>query len=60
MLTDFDISSWKAALATDHAKTSQEVAGTTPYMAQELLVGTRTVRFYRHDLESLLYVMLLL
>lgn len=60
VLTDYDLACWKAALTTDGAKTSQQVTGTTPYMAQELLKGTSPVHLYRHDVESLFYVMLVI
>jgi hypothetical protein len=56
---DFDLSSWKAALKGHYTMTSQQRTGTLPYMAQELLVGTSRTHLYRHDLESLFYVMLL-
>ena len=60
VLTDFDVSSWMVALATNPNEISQEVAGTAIHMAQELLRDKRTDRLYRHDLESLFYIMLLL
>jgi serine/threonine protein kinase len=60
VLTDYDLSSWKATLAADDAKSPQQVPGTPPYMAQELLTGTSTTRLYRHDVESLFYVMLVI
>lgn len=60
VLTDYDFSSWKAAPATDHAKTSRRATGTPVYMARELLSKTSTTRLYRHDVESLFYVLLVL
>ena len=60
VLTDFDLSSWKKDLEGDYARTSQQRTGTPPYMAQELLQGTSTTHLYRHDLESLFYIMLLM
>ena len=60
VLTDYDLSSWKKDLEGDYTKTSQQRTGTPPYMAQELLKGTSTTHLYRHDLESLFYIMLLL
>jgi serine/threonine protein kinase len=59
VLTDYDLSSWTVCLKNDYTKTSQQRTGTPPYMAQELLVGTSATHLYRHDLESLFYVMLL-
>ena len=60
VLTDFDLSSWKKDLKHDYTPTSQQRTGTPPYMAQELLKGTSTTHLYRHDVESLFYIMLLL
>jgi hypothetical protein len=58
VLADYDLSLWTASLKAGDAKTSQQHAGTPPYMAQELLKGTSTIHLYRHDIESLFYVML--
>jgi len=58
VLTDYGLSSWAASLKTDYTKTPQQ-SGTPPYVAKELLVGTSDVHLYRHDVESLFYVMLL-
>ena len=60
VLTDYDLSSWKKDLEGDYTKTSQQRTGTPPYMAFELLQGTSTTHLYRHDLESLFYIMLLM
>jgi len=60
VLTDYNLSSWKKDLGTDYTKTSQQRTGTPPYMAQELLKGTSTTHLYRHDLESLFCVMLMM
>ena len=60
VLTDYDLSSWVASLRTDYTKTSQQRTGTPPYMAHELLTGTNDIHLYRHDVESLFYIMLLL
>jgi hypothetical protein len=60
VLTDYDLSSWTKDLKNDYSKTSQQRTGTPPYMAQELLMGTSATHLYRHDLESLFYVMLLM
>ena len=59
VLMDYDLSSWKEDLESDYTMTSQQRTGTPPYMAQELLNGTSPRHLYRHDLESLFYVMLL-
>ncbi|KAF9644765.1 hypothetical protein BDM02DRAFT_872738 [Thelephora ganbajun] len=59
VLTDYDLSSWTKDLKTDYTRTSQQRTGTPPYMAQELLKGTSTTHLYRHDVESLFYIMLL-
>ena len=60
VLTDYDLSSWKKDLKNDYTRTSQQRTGTPPYMAQELLKGTSSTHLYRHDVESLFYIMLLL
>ena len=44
----------------DYTKTSQQRTGTPPYMAYELLLEASPVHLYKHDLESLFYVMLLI
>jgi serine/threonine protein kinase len=60
VLTDYDLSSWTASLNPDYTKTSQQRTGTPPYMAQELLTGTSPLHLYRHDVESLFHIMLLM
>ena len=60
VLTDYNLSSWGASLKSDYIKTSQPRTGTPPYMAHELLMGASDIHLYRHDVESLFYVMLLL
>ena len=60
VLTDYDLSSWTESLNPDYTKTSQQRTGTPPYMAQELLKGTSPLHLYRHDIESLFYIMLLM
>jgi hypothetical protein len=60
VLVDFDLSSWTASLKGDYTKTSQQRTGTPPYMAHGLLDGTDALHLYRHDVESLLYIMLLI
>jgi len=59
VLTDYDLSSWKE-LEADYTRTSQQWTGTPPYMALELLKGTSMTHLYRHDIESLFYIMLLM
>ena len=60
VLTDYDLSSWTEDLKKYHAKMSKELIGTPPYMACELLDGTGSVHLYRHDVESLFYIMLMI
>jgi len=60
VLTDFDLSSWTKDMKEDYNKTSQQRTGTPPFMADELLRGSHVLHLYRHDLESLFYVMLIL
>ena len=60
VLTDYDLSSWTEHLKTDNTRTSQHRTGTPPYMAFELLDGTNPTHLYRHDVESLFYVMLVM
>jgi len=60
VLTDYDLSSLTVKMNSDYTKTSQQRTGTPPYMAHELLIGTSTPHLYRHDLESLFYIMLLM
>ena len=59
VLTDYNLSSWREALENDYTRTSRQCTGTPPYMARELLKGTSATHLYRHDLESLFYIMLL-
>ena len=59
VLTDYDLSSWTADLANDYTRASQQRTGTPPYMAHELLLGASDTHLYRHDVESLIYVILL-
>ena len=61
VLMDYDLSSWRKRLTSDYAKTSQQRTGTPPFMAHELLrPDIDALHLYRHDLESLLYIMLIL
>jgi len=59
VLTDYDLSSFTATMNPDYKKTSQQRTGTPPYMAHELLIEASPLHLYRHDLESLFYIMLL-
>ena len=59
VLTDYDLSSFTATMNSDYKKTSQQRTGTPPYMAHELLMDASPFHLYRHDLESLFYIMLL-
>ena len=60
VLTDFDLASWKEHLDNDYKKTSQQRTGTPPFMAKGLLDGSEPLHMYRHDLESMFYIMLIL
>ena len=60
VLTDYDLSSWTASLTLDYSKTSQQRTGTPPFMAYGLLDGRDAIHLYRHDVESLFYIMLIL
>ena len=60
VLTDYDLSSWTESLNSDYTKTSQQRTGTPPFMAHGLLDGTEALHLYRHDVESLFYIMLIL
>ena len=59
VLADYDLSSFTATMNSDYKKTSQQRTGTPPYMAHELLMDASPFHLYRHDLESLFYIMLL-
>ena len=61
VLMDYDLSSWTKDLTNNYTKTSQQRTGTPPFMAYELLdPQTNVLHLYRHDLESLFYIMLIL
>ena len=60
VLTDFDLASWTEDLKEDYSKTSQQRTGTPPFMAYGLLNGSDALHLYRHDLESLFYIMVIL
>ena len=60
VLTDYDLSSWTASLTSNYTKTSQQRTGTPPFMARGLLDGSDTLHLYRHDVESLFYIILIL
>ncbi|KAJ7934772.1 hypothetical protein B0H13DRAFT_2305222 [Mycena leptocephala] len=56
VLNDFDLS---LLLSEIPASTSTQRTGTKPYMAIDLLVPAPPFHLYRHDLESLFYIILL-
>ena len=60
VLTDYDLASWTSTPKLDYPETSQQQTGTPPYMANALLDGTDQVHLYRHDVESLFYIILIL
>jgi len=60
VLADFDLSSLTEDMKDGYTKMSQQRTGTPPFMAHELLDGPEGLHLYRHDLESLFYVMLIL
>ena len=60
VLADYDLASWKVSLTSDYTKTSQQRTGTPPFMAAGLLDGTDALHLYRHDVESLFYIMVIL
>jgi hypothetical protein len=60
VLTDYDLSSKQKDLKGDYIQTSQQRTGTPPYMAQELLQRTSKIHLYRHDVESLFWIMLMM
>ena len=60
VLVDYDLASWKDSLAKDYKRTSEQRTGTPPFMAHRLLDGTDPLHLYRHDLEALFYVMVIL
>ena len=60
VLTDYDLASWATSLTEDYAPTSQQRTGTPPFMAIGMLKGTDALHLYRHDVESLFYIMAIL
>ena len=60
VLADYDLSSLVENMKLDYTRTSQQRTGTPPYMAHELLLESSPIHLYRHDLESLFYIMLLM
>jgi hypothetical protein len=60
VLTDFDLASRTVLMDDDYTRTSQQRTGTPPFMAVGLLNGTDPLHLYRHDMESLFYIMLIL
>lgn len=59
MLTDFNLASWTKDLGKDYTRTSQQRTETPPCMAHGLLDGSDDRHLYRHDPESLFYIMLI-
>ena len=59
MLTDLNLASWTKDLGKDYTRTSQQRTETPPCMAHGLLDGSDDRHLYRHDLESLFYIMLI-
>ncbi|KAJ7201184.1 hypothetical protein B0H12DRAFT_1244298 [Mycena haematopus] len=57
VLNDFDLA---LRLGDTKLFTSKQRTGTKPYMATDLLVDSPPTHFYRHDLESFLYVLVFL
>jgi len=55
VLTDFDRASWTVDLTKDYQKT-----GTRPFMAYGVLEGSNPYHLYRHDVESMFYIMVTL
>ena len=60
VLTDYDLASWTTPSTDGYTKTSQQRTGTPPFMAIGLLDETDTLHLYRHDVESIFYIMLIL
>ena len=60
VLADYDLASWTTPSTDGYTKTSQQRTGTPPFMAIGLLDKTDPLHLYRHDMESLFYVMLIL
>ena len=60
VLTDYDLTSWATSLTEDYTPTSQQRTGTPPFMAIGMLNGMDTLHLYRHDLELLFYIMVIL
>ena len=61
VLTDFDISSWTEDLKDSTKMSPHLIKGTIPFMAYELLSNRADILpMYRHDLEALLYNILVL
>ena len=48
------------SLANDYAKTLQGRVGTPPFMTYDLLKGTDVLHLYRHKVESLFCIMVIL
>ncbi|KAE9382310.1 hypothetical protein BT96DRAFT_755069, partial [Gymnopus androsaceus JB14] len=58
VLNDFDLSSYVDRL--NNGPSSNHRTGTKPFMAIDLLNKLKKSHMYRHDLESLFYIMLFL
>ena len=54
--TDYDLSLLTATTNSRCKRTSQQRTGALPYMVHELLIETGPLHLYRHDLESLPYI----
>ena len=60
VLTDFDLLSWRVDLAKDYMMASQQRTGEPLYMAYRLLEGADPSHLYRHDAESMFYIIAML
>jgi len=62
VLTDYDLSLWTASQTPDRSGTPQQRTGTPLFMANGLLCSYDPdgLHLYRHDAESIFYVMLIL
>ena len=54
--TGHDLSSLTATMNSRHKKKSQQRTGTASYTAHEFLIEASPLHLYRHDLESLFYI----
>ena len=60
VLMDYDLASWRASSKSEDTKDPQQKMGTLPFMAHGLLSGEDPLHLYRHDVESIFHVMLIL